>query len=123
MTMLLIIFGVLILLVGLVIMINPELIFGFLRRYYTKPVVHVLAVVVRFALGMLLVGQAALSKYPAAISVLGWLAIIVALILAVMGRQNFLKLMAWALNELKAFGRLGGMFAAVFGGFLVYAFV
>jgi len=123
MTALIIIFGALTLLAGMVIVINPEAIFGYLRSNYDKLAIHILAVVVRLIIGTLLISQSGLSNYPLVIEILGWLSIVAALSLAVMGRHNFLRLMSWALNVLKPFGRVGGVFAAVFGGFLIYAFV
>ncbi len=123
MTELIIVFGALTLLAGVVIVINPEIIFGYLRRNLEKPAIHVLAVVVRLVIGALLILQSDLSKYPLVIEILGWLSIVAALFLATMGRQNFLGLMSWALSFLKPFGRVGGVFAAAFGGFLVHAFV
>jgi hypothetical protein len=92
---LIIIFGALTLLAGVVILINPEVIFGYLRSNFDKAVIEIL----------------------------GWLSIVAALSLAAMGRHNFHRLMSWALIILKPYGRVGGVFAAVFGGFLIYAFV
>ncbi len=123
MTALIIIFGALTLLVGVVILINPEVIFGYLRSNHDKLAIHILAVVVRLIIGALLISQSSLSKYPLAIEILGWLSIAAALSLAVMGRHNFHGLLSWALTFLKPFGRAGGVFAAAFGGFLIYAFV
>jgi len=123
MTALIMIFGALTLLAGVVIVINPEVIFGYLRSNYDKLAIHILAVVVRLIIGALLISQSGLSSYPLVIEILGWLFIVAALSLAVMGRHNFLRLMSWALNVLKPFGRVGGVFAAAFGGFLIYAFV
>lgn len=123
MTELIIVFGALIFLAGVVILISPEIIFGFLRRNLDEPAIHILAVVVRLILGALLILQSDLSKYPLVIEILGWLSIVAALSLAVMGRKNFIRLMSWALNFLKPFGRVGGVIAAAFGGFLVHAFV
>jgi hypothetical protein len=123
MTELIIVFGALTFLAGVVIVVNPEVIFGFLRRNLDKPAIHILAVVVRLILGALLIFQTDLSKYPLVIEILGWLSIVAALSLAVIGRQNFIRLMSWVLNFLKPFGRVGGVFAAAFGGFLVHAFV
>lgn len=123
MTELIIVFGALTFLAGVVIVISPEIIFGFLRRNLDEPAIHILAVVVRLILGALLILQSDLSKYPLVIEILGWLSIVAALSLAVMGRQNFIRLMSWALNFLKPFGRVGGVIAAAFGGFLVHAFV
>lgn len=115
--------GALILLAGFIIVINPELIFGYLRRNLDKPALQAVAVVVRLLIGALLVHQSDLSKYPLAIEILGWLSIIAAATLALMGRRNFLRLMSWALEILKPYGRLGGVLAAAFGGFLIHAFV
>jgi hypothetical protein len=123
MTVLIIIFGALTLLAGIVIVINPEVIFGFLRNNLDKLVLHILAVVVRLVIGVLLIYQSNVSKFPFVIEIIGWLSIVAAIFLAVMGRHNFNRLMSWALSFLKPFGRVGGVFAAAFGAFLVYAFV
>jgi hypothetical protein len=123
MTLLIIIFGALTLLTGIVIVINPEIIFGFLRNSLDRLALHIIAVVVRLGLGGLLIYQSSVSKFPLAIEIIGWLSIVAAIILAVMGRRNFNRLMSWALSLLKPFGRVGGFFAMAFGAFLIYAFV
>jgi hypothetical protein len=123
MTLLIIIFGALTLLAGIVIVINPEVIFGFLRNNLDKLVLHILAVVVRIVLGALLICQSNISKFPFVIEVIGWLSIVAAIFLAVMGRRNFNRLMSWALSLSKPFGRVGGILAVAFGAFLIYAFV
>jgi len=123
MTLLIIIFGALTLLAGIVIVINPEVIFGFLRNNLDKLVLHILAVVIRLVLGALLIYQSNISKFPFVIEVIGWLSIVAAIFLAVMGRRNFNRLMSWALSLSKPFGRVGGILAVAFGAFLIYAFV
>ncbi len=123
MTLLIIIFGALTLLTGIVIVINPEVIFGFLRNNLDKLVLHILAVVVRIVLGALLICQSNISKFPFVIEVIGWLSIVAAIFLAVMGHRNFNRLMSWALSLSKSFGRVGGILAVAFGAFLIYAFV
>jgi hypothetical protein len=123
MTDLIIIFGALTLLAGMIILINPEVIFGYLRNNIDTLAIHIIAVVVRLIIGVLLLNQSSLSKFPLVIEILGWLSIIAALSLAVMGRHNFHRLMSWALTFLKPYGRVAGIFATVFGGFLIYNFV
>ncbi len=118
-----IIFGALTLLAGIVIVINPEVIFGFLRNNLDKLALHILAIVVRLVLGVLLIYQSNVSKFPFVIEIIGWLSIVAAILLTVMGRRNFIRLMSWALSLLKPFGRVGGVLAAAFGAFLIYAFV
>jgi len=119
MTVLIIIFGALTLLAGIVIVINPEAIFGFLRNNPDKPILHILAIVVRLVIGVLLIHQSNVSKFPFVIEFIGWLSIVAAVFLAVMGRRNFNRLMSWALSLLKSFGRFGGVLAAAFGGLLI----
>jgi hypothetical protein len=123
MTVLIIIFGALILSAGIVIVVNPEVIFGTLRNHLDKLALHVLAVVVRLVLGVLLIYQSGASRYPLAIEIIGWISIVAAMILAVIGRNNFKRLMSWTLSLLKPFGRVGGVAAVGFGAFLFYAFI
>ena len=123
MTLLIIIFGALTLLAGIVIVINPDVIFGFLRNNLDKPVLHILAVVIRLVIGALLIYQSNISKFPLVIEVIGWLSIVAAIFIAVMGRRNFNRLMSWALSLSKPLGHVGGVLAVAFGAFLIYAFV
>ena len=123
MTTLIIIFGALILLAGVVILVNPEIIFGFLSKHIDKMELQALAIVVRLAIGVLLILQSGVSRYPLVIEVIGWLAIAAAVIFTVIGRNNFRRLMSWALSLTKPYGRIGGIVAAGFGAFLIYAFV
>ena len=123
MTYIIIAFGVLTLITGLIIMINPETVFGVLRNNLDKPSLQVIAVAVRLVIGVLLVLHAGASRFPLIIEIIGWLSLAAAVVFGVMGRQRFLKLMHWALSLLKPYGRVGGIFATLFGGFIVYAFV
>ena len=108
---------------GIVIMINPETIFGLLRRKLESLSLHILAVVVRVILGVALIIFAAESRYPTAILILGWISIVAASVLGIMGRTNFKRLMSWALSVAPYFGRIGGLLAILFGVFLIHAVV
>ena len=123
MTLVIIAFAALTLVAGVVIVLNPDIVFGFLRDNLNKPGLHILAVVVRLVLGALLIQQSDLSRFPVAIEVIGWISIVAAVSLAVMGRRNFNRLMSWSLSVAKPFARIGGVIAVAFGAFLVYAFV
>ena len=89
MTILIIIFGVLTLLAGVIIIINPEIIFGLLSKHSGKLEMQILAIVVRLVLGVLLIYQSGFSKYPLVIEIIGRLSIFAALFFAVIGRNNF----------------------------------
>ena len=123
MTVLIILFGVLTLLAGIIIVVDPNIIFGFLQNNLEKLMLHILAVVVRLIIGALLIVQSDLSKFPTVIEVIGWISIVAAIVLASIGRRNFTRLMSWALSFSKPFGRVGGIFAVAFGACLVYAFI
>jgi hypothetical protein len=120
---LIIIFGALIFLAGIVILVNPEIVFGFLRNNTDKIEFHLVAIVVRLVLGALLIYQSSVSKYPFVIDIIGWLSIVAALFLVAIGRNKFSRLMAWTLSFVKPLGRVGGVLAAAFGAFLIHAFI
>ena len=123
MTVLIIIFGALTLLAGIIIIINPETIFGLFNKHTEKVELQILAVVVRLILGALFIYQADASKYPLVIEIIGWLSIVAAIFFAVIGRNNFNRLLSWALSLAKPVGRVGGVLAVCFGAFLIYAFI
>lgn len=122
MSLLIIIFGILIVVAGTTILIKPETIFYILRDNSNKPGLQALAVVTRVILGLLLIYYSGESRYPAVIEFIGWLSLIAGIVLAVIGRRNFTRLMSWALSLAKPYGRVGGVLATAFGAFLIYAF-
>ena len=116
-------FGTATIVAGIIIVINPESVFGLMRRKLESLGLHILAVVVRIIIGVALIICAVESKYPTAILVLGWISIVAASVLGIMGRTHFRRLMSWALSLKPSFGRIGGFFAILFGGFLIHAVV
>ena len=123
MNFLIIMFGALILLVGSIVIVNPELIFNVLLKNSNKLWLHVTAVIARLLLGALLIYQADASKYPHVMEVIGWIAVVAAIILILIGRERFAQLISWAATLVKSFGRVAGLLAVGFGAFLIYAFV
>ena len=108
---------------GIIIVINPETVFGPLRRKLDSLGLNILAVVVRIILGVALILYAAESKYPKMILILGWISIVAASVLGIMGRTKFISLMSWAISLAPFFRRIGGVLAILFGGFLIHAVV
>lgn len=115
------ILGALIFLIGVAVLIRPKSVFDWLGSYSKSLGTHVMAVATRVVLGVALIMYAAQSRYPHVLEVLGWIAVAAAVILALMGRSNFRKLMDWAMQFAVSYGRIAGALAIVFGGFLVYA--
>ena len=116
-------FGTATIVAGIIIVINPESVFGLMRRKLESLGLHILAVVVRIIIGVALIMCAAESKYPTAILILGWISMVAASVLGIMGRSNFRRLMSWALSLKLSVGRIGGFIAILFGGFLIHAVV
>ena len=123
MSILIIVFGLLMLLAGISLMTNPEIIIRVLRDNADKLWLHIGAVAVRLLLGALLIYQASVSKFPVTMEVIGWIAIFAAIIFTIIGRNNFKRLISWAFSLVEPFGRIGGVLAICFGFFLIYAFV
>ena len=122
MPFLVILFAGLMVLAGLILVANPATVFGFLKNNANNLAIHVMAVVVRLVIGALLVSQSSVTRFPLTIEVLGWIFIIAGLVIAVIGRNTFRRLMSWVLKNFRPFGRPIGILAIVFGGFLIYAF-
>lgn len=118
-----VIFGILMTLISATMIVRPSAIKATLRNSHESVSVHVLAVVVRFIVGALLIYFGDLSKFPSVMHVIGWIAVAAATVLMLMGRRRFVQLMDWATNLSDPYVRFAGCFAAVFGIFLVYAFI
>ena len=123
MTLFIIIFGTLTCLAGIVILVNPEIVFGFLRKHSDRIELQILAVAIRLVPGVFLIYQSGASKYPFVIEIIGWLSIVAAVFFAVTGRNNYSRLMTWALSQVKILGRVSGVITTAFGAFLIHAFV
>ncbi|KDM93402.1 hypothetical protein [Photobacterium galatheae] len=112
--------GVFIAGMGLILAAEPRLILDFMSRHKKRLWLHMVAVAVRLLIGYLLIEYADSTDHPLLVTAVGWFAIIAALFLLILGRENFKKLIRWAveLNDIQ--GRTGGVLAALFGAFLVY---
>lgn len=104
------------------VLMTPDFIFNFLKNYKDRKSIYILAIVVRLLLGVLLIRLANHSLYPTIINFLGLIALIAAVFLLLIGRDNFRKLLSWVLNKTRPFARCGGMLGIIFGVFVLYAF-
>ena len=78
------------------------------------------AIVVRLVLGAALITAAAESRFPVVFQVLGSVAILAAIGLAIMGRARMRKFVAWLDRLATLFIRLWLLLGIAFGGFLIY---
>lgn len=123
MSLLIILFGVLVLVASITLVIRPTLVTGMMESNAETTWLYAAAIVARLVLGWLLIQGAAISKFPTVISVLGWIALIAAFVFLAIGHGRFVRLIRWVVEWFKPWSRIGGIFGVIFGAFLIYAFV
>ena len=122
MRIVIIIFGILLILAGLLLVVDPDILFNFITTGGNKLWLYIIAIVVRLVLGIFLIISAKASRYPTLVKVFGYVFIIAAVILLFMGQGSFQDLISTIIPEFRPLGRVGGLLSMAFGGFFVYAF-
>ena len=79
-----------------------------------------IAVIVRLLLGVTLIIVAPVSRFPTVFNVLGWIAIIAAGGLILIGQENVGRFVAWFERFSKSIIRLWLLLGMAFAGFLIY---
>ena len=116
------IFGILMLFSGIILLINSEIIIGWIKDNMENTSLYVSAIVVRFVFGVLFIVAAREAKYPIVIKFFGYLFIIAAIIFIFMGQESFQAFIASLFPNVKPFAPISGLLSIAFGGFLIYAF-
>lgn len=111
--------GVLIVLLGLVGLIQPDR-FRALFTTMDSQVRFALAIGTRLAMAGLLWWLADDLRHPHVIRVLAVIALVAAIVLPIMGRARLDRLIEWWLSRSDGLLRVSALFAAGFGAFLVY---
>lgn len=119
MTILVAVLGVLIVLLGLVGLVQPDR-FRALFTSMESRTRFILAIGIRLAMAGLLWWLADDLRHPHVIRVLALIALLAAIALAIMGSARLDRLIAWWLSRSDGLLRVSALFAAVFGAFLVY---
>lgn len=123
MKLIIILFGILLLLAGLSLLINPEIIIGWIEENMESASLYHSAIVVRLVLGIIFIVAAKESKYPGLIKFFGYLFIIASIIFIFMGQESFQDFIAALIPDVKPYAPIGGLLSIAFGGFLIYAFL
>ena len=123
MTLIIILFGILIAGSGLVLLVQPAVITGFIEKRDESVWLYAFGIGVRVLLGLLLIVLSDESRFPLVMVILGWISLAAALFLQVLGLKRFTRFMRWIIPKAKPWSRLAGLLAVAFGAFLVYAFV
>ena len=111
---LIIAFGVFITAAGMAMLIRPALVIGMIHAHGERVWFYALAIGIRAVLGLVLIQQAAYSKFPLVISVLGWISLLAALSLAMLGRRRFTRLIYGIISRVGSLAPVGGLLAVLF---------
>lgn len=123
MNLIILLIGLVFALAGLFLLVKPAIILIFLKTNRDRPYVYILAVLARLLIGVLLIAQAYLAKIPLSITALGWLFIVGGLLLAVIGRHRFRRLLSWVLDRFEPYSAVGGAAAIILGGYLIAMYI
>lgn len=123
MTYLILLFGIFLIIAGLALTTRPGFVVGQLLKNSDSFGLHFFAVSVRIVIGVVFIAGAAGSRYPLIINFFGWLAIITALVLCVIGREKFKCLIKWMGNITPPLQRLMGFLTFLLGCFFTYAVI
>jgi hypothetical protein len=91
-----------------------------IRAAWQYPAAMYVAVMVRLTIGVLLVLAAPLCRFPLTFEILGWLAIVAALLVPVIGRIRIGLMLDWWSRRSHLGIRLWSLSGLAFGCFLVY---
>ena len=115
------VFAIIMLVTGIVVLVRPMTIYGFIDTHSQSLKLHIFAVLIRLFLGAALIIAVKNTSFSLVLEVTGWLIVLAGIVLAVMGRKRFKRLVKWAVNLLSQHNRLIGIFSILIGGFLGYS--
>jgi len=113
--------GALVALAGVLMLLWPARFVDFCDAGADRAWFYVSAVGGRLLLGTVLVLEAGNTRFPVVIEALGWVVLAAALVLALLGRKSFARLLRWIMGVIRPITRMAGMFAILLGAALVYA--
>jgi len=99
----------------------PQKLLQFVKRMMDEDWGIYFAVIVRLLLGVALIISAPDSRFPLTFLILGWIAIVAAVVAAFMGRGRLRSFINWWIERFSPAGvRVWVLLAMAFGGFLIY---
>lgn len=109
-------------LAGILLLIKPDIIIGWIENKMENISLYIFAIVVRLVFGILFIMAAKESRYPGVLKFIGYLFVLAAIILIVIGQENFQHFIYSLIPDVEPFAPFIGLLAMAFGGFLIYAF-
>lgn len=113
-------FGVLVAGVGLLGVIRPDRLMAWISQWRGASRLW-FAAGLRLVLGVVLLLAAPQCRAPEVIRILGWITLVAALLLPLLGARRFDAFVDWWLAREPGFIRTWSLLAVAVGGFLIYA--
>ena len=120
MKIIIVLFGALICLAGLVILIAPEKFKSVMNNWTGQPR-FLFAVIVRIVFGAILLAESANLKFPLAMKIIGGITILAAIAILLIGEKRMDRFIALWMRISDNVLRAWSILAFAFGGFLIYA--
>ena len=120
MTYAIILVGVIFISIGLVIIVKPKLFFDFLLDNSDSLVFRITAIGASLLIGLIFIFSAGDSRYSMFMLVIGWVAVVKGLALAVLGPKYFKKRIEWSLKIINPIAPIVGLIEIAFGVFVIF---
>jgi len=118
---LIIAFGLIVVVMAGVLVLRPKDLTEFLLRHAADVWLHVLAAAMRITIGVALLLYAPHSRFPLTLQVLGWIALVAGVIIALIPPAKFRQLITWAFERFGSYTRMAAVAGLIFGVFIIYA--
>ncbi len=115
-------FGILMGLLGISLLIKPEILIGWIENNMETNALYISAIVVRLVFGILFILTAKESRYPVVFKALGYLFVLAAIVFIFIGQERFIDFISSVIPHVNPYARIVSVLVIAFGGFLVYAF-
>jgi hypothetical protein len=113
-------FGAFLIVAGIILFIDENIVLGYIKSNQESSWLYFFAVVMRLVMGAALVKTAAISRFPIVFKIIGYIALAAAAIFLVIGHDRFQHVMATLVPYFENTGGWVGVFALLFGAFLIY---
>ena len=113
------VFGAIIGLLCLYGLIFPKQLIGWVSDFWKNKASFILAIVIRLALGGLLIVAASATKYESIFTVLGYLMILAAVLIAILGKTKISLMIVWVKTWPLLWVRAWLVFGLIFAALLI----